>query len=184
MPSRIALGVIALAASLAAGSARAENPAVADNSFIIEGFGGWQSLRPSFNGVANAAAGHEGTGIIGADVLGRMNWFGLGLSLDKTTNGNSGGPWAGAILAGFLIDPMPSLRLEALGELGRRAIVFGDMFASAGVTFVGFRPGVSLRLLPSAVRLGVSIPIRWNTSGGSFSSPDYGFVARVGFEFP
>jgi hypothetical protein len=178
MPSRIALGLIALAASLAAGSARA------DGSVVIEGFAGWQSLRPSANGLANAASGREGTAILGADILGRMDVFGLGVSIDKTTSGSNGQPWAGAVLAGFLIDPLPSLRLEALGEVGRRATAFGDMFNSTGKTFLGFRPGVSVRLVPAPIRIGVSVPIRWNTSGGSFSSPDYGFVGRVGFEFP
>jgi len=149
MPSRIALGLIALAASLAAGSARA------DGSVVIEGFAGWQSLRPSANGLANAASGREGTAILGADILGRMDVFGLGVSIDKTTSGSNGQPWAGE-----------------------------DMFNSTGKTFLGFRPGVSVRLVPAPIRIGVSVPIRWNTSGGSFSSPDYGFVGRVGFEFP
>jgi hypothetical protein len=164
---------------LVAGTARA-----ADSSVVIEGFAGWQSLRPSANGLANAASGREGTAILGADVLGRIQGFGLGVSIDKTSSGDNGQPWAGAVLAGFLIDPLPSLRLEALGEVGRRATAFGDMFNSNGNTFLGFRPGVSLRLVPAPIRIGVSVPIRWNTSGGSFSSPDYGFVGRVGFEFP
>ncbi len=158
-------------------------PAHAASSVEIDGFAGWQNLRPNASSVANAASGREGTAIVGADILGRIEGFGIGVSVDKTTNGRTGQPWAGSVLAGFLIDPLPSLRLEALGELGRRATMFGDMFTSTGQTFVGVRPGVSFRLLPSPVRIGVEGLVRWNTSGGSFSNPDYGIVGKLGVEF-
>jgi hypothetical protein len=149
-------------------------------SFTVEGFGGWQHLNsPSFSSVSNAASGSEGTAIFGADVLAGIAGFGVGAVVDKTVSGSIQ-PWAGALLAGILI-PVSIVRIEALGELGRRGVAFEDMFKSSGQTFIGFRPGVSLRLGATAVILGVSGVARWPTSNGDIGSPDYGFVLRVGF---
>jgi hypothetical protein len=87
-------------------------------------------------------------------------------------------------MLGLVFDLLPSLRLEALGEIGRLGADFGDMFGSAGSTFVGLRPGLSFRLLPTPLRFGVGGLIRWPTSGGDFGSPTYAIVAKVGVEFP
>ncbi len=154
----------------------------ADDSVGIEAYGGWQHLQLSTSSVGNAIAGSEGTAIIGGDVLGQFGGLGLGLAVDKTVSG-SAQPWAGSIMAGLLI-PLPlSFRIDALGEIGRRAPSFGDLFGSNGATFVGLRPGVSFRLGLSPVRLGITGLVRWPTSGGDFGSPDFGIVGRVGFEF-
>jgi hypothetical protein len=147
----------------------------------VEGFGGWQHLRPSTSGVGSAISGSEGTAIFGGDVLVRLGGLGLGLAADKTVSG-SAKPWAGSAMAGFLFDLPLGLRVDALGEVGRRAPEFGDLFRSSGATFVGLRPGVSFQLGPSPVRLGITGLARWPTSGGSFGSPDYGIVGRVGLE--
>ena len=109
--------------------------------------------------------------------------LGLGVAVDKTVSGNFGQPWSGSLLAGFIV-PVVVVRLEVLGELGRRAADFGDIFSSPGQTFVGIRPGVRFRLVPTPLNIGAAAIIRWNTSNGDFGSPDYGLVARVGFEFP
>ncbi len=153
----------------------------ADNSVGIEAYGGWQNLQLSTGSVGNAIAGSEGTAIIGGDILGRFGGLGLGLAVDKTVSGNAQ-PWAGSIVAGLLIDLPLSLRVEALGEIGRRARDFGDLFGSNGATFLGLRPGVSFGLGPSPLRLGITGLVRWPTSGGDFGSPDFGIVGRVGFE--
>jgi hypothetical protein len=87
-------------------------------------------------------------------------------------------------MGGFLFDLPLSLRIEALGEIGRRARDFGNLFDSGGVTFLGLRPGVSMRLPALPLRLGVTGLVRWPTSNGDIRSPDFGIVGRVGFELP
>ncbi len=180
MVRRLAVCTVALAALASA------VPARADSSLTIEALGGLQSLRrPQVSQAGAAEFVRDGTGVIGATALARLEGFGLGVGVDKTLNSGGPEPWAGFVMAGFLIDPLPSLRLEALGELGRRgASTFGDIFSSdKGQTFVGLRPGVSFRLLPSPIRIGVTGIVRWPTSGSELGNPDFGLVGRVGFEF-
>lgn len=172
MSVRALLHVVTLAALVAAPAARAQ-------SFSVEGFGGWQSLHLSRSSVGNAVAGREGTGIVGGAALVGLGPLGVGAVVDKTVSGDFGKPWSGAILAGFLV-PLTVVRLEVLGELGRTAREFGDVFNSTGQTFVGFRPGVSFRVGTSPLMLGVSGIARWPTSNGDFGSPTYGLVGRVG----
>jgi hypothetical protein len=174
---RSGLVLAAVAVLAAAPAARAQ----VGPSFTLEGFGGWQNLQLSANSVGNAVDGNEGTAILGVDGLAGIGGFGFGAVIDKTVSG-SAQPWAGALMAGILI-PVSVVRIEALGELGRRARDFGDLFNSTGQTFLGFRPGVSFRLAPTAIVLGVSGVARWPTSGGDFGSPDFGIVGRVGFGF-
>jgi len=178
--SRTALGtLVALLALVAAPAARAT-----PLSLNIEGFGGWQhlELHNPAQQVANAINGSEGTAIVGGDVLLDLTGLGVGVAVDKAVSGNAQ-PWAGSIMAGFLPDLM-LLRLELLGEVGRRARDFGDLFSSNGSTFIGLRPGVSFRLAALPVRLGVTGLVRWPTSNGDIGSPDYGIVGKVGFELP
>lgn len=164
----IALGVLAAA------------PAARADMLNVEAIGGWQNLQPSTTSVGNAIAGREGTAIFGGDVLVGVGGLGLGLGVDKTVNGSER-PWAGSLMAGFLF-PLPlGLRIDALGELGRRAPAFNDLFHS-GSTFLGLRPGISFPVGQSAVRLGVTGLARWPTSGGSLGSPDYAFLGRISFE--
>jgi hypothetical protein len=171
-----------LAAALLAALAAAPDARAQFGSFTVEGFGGYQNLQLNSN-LPNVAKGNEGTAIFGADVLAGIGGFGVGAVVDKVVSG-TGQPWAGAILAGVLL-PLSVVRIELLGELGRRGISsdFGDLFKDTGRTFVGFRPGVSFRLAPTAIVLGVSGDVRWPTSGGDIGSPDYALVARVGFGF-
>jgi hypothetical protein len=174
-----------VAALLAALTAAPDAQAQLGTSFTVEGFGGYQNLRPSGDSITNAARGNEGTGILGADVLAGIGGFGVGAVVDKVVSGNNGKPWAGALMAGILV-PLTVVRLELLGELGRRSGLSGDLdelFKSGGRTFVGVRPGVSFRLAPTAIVLGVSGDVRWDTTGGDVGSPDYAIVARVGFGF-
>jgi hypothetical protein len=173
---RAGLAILALCAVAVAPSARADSVGL-----TVEGFGGWQHLRPSASGVGSAIGGSEGTAIVGGDALVRLGGLGLGLAADKTVTG-SAQPWAGSAVAGLLLDLPLGLRVDALGEIGRRATRFGDLFRSGGATFVGLRPGVGFQLGPSPVRLGVTGLVRWPTSGGSFGSPDYGIVGRVGLD--
>lgn len=156
-------------------------PAARADSVTLEAIGGWQNLQPSTTSVGNAIAGREGTGIVGADLLANLGGLGLGVGVDKTVSG-SAQPWAGSLMAGFLIDLPLSLRIDALGEIGRRAGVFGDLFHSTGVTFLGLRPGISFLLGPSPVRLGVSGLVRWPTGSGASGSPDYAIVGRIGLD--
>src|SRR3990172_332604 len=117
--SRIA--AVVLATAILAGSALAVAPARAadliGNSLTLEAYGGWQHLNinNAVTSVANATQGNEGTAIIGGDVLAKLTLFGIGLSLDKTVSGNGGRPWAGALLAGVVLDLLPRLRIEGLG---------------------------------------------------------------------
>jgi hypothetical protein len=165
------LGTLAAAALVAAAA-----PASAQ-SFSVEGFGGYQNLRLSSTSVGNAVSGDEGTAIVGGNVLAGLGPLGVGLVVDRTARSN--GPWAGAILGGLLV-PLSVVRLEVLGELGRRGVDFGDIFNSNSQTFVGFRPGVSFRIPQTPLIIGASGIARWNTSNGDFGKPDYGIVGRVG----
>ncbi len=178
-----ATALLAIACLAAAPPARAAG--LTGSSVTLEGFGGWQNLdvHAPASSIAGAVSGTEGTAIVGGDVLGKLGLFGLGLSLDKTVSG-SVQPWAGSVMLGLLLDVLPSLRLEALGEAGRHGSSFGDMFGSSGRTFLGLRPGVSFRLLPTPVRFGVTALVRWPTSGSDLGSPSYGFVGKVGLELP
>ncbi len=151
-------------------------------SVLVEGYGGYQGLRGiSVSSATNAS--HEGTALVGGDILLEVGGLGLGAAVDKTVSGSFGQPWAGSLLAGFIV-PVAIVRLELLGELGRRASDFSDIFNSPGQTFVGVRPGVRFRFVPTPLNIGAEAIIRWPTSHGDFGSPDYGLVARVGFEFP
>jgi hypothetical protein len=180
MTGRLAAVLIGLSCLIAAPRARAD---VTGSSLTVEALGGWQHLQATRESLAGAVAGDVGTTIFGGDLLAKMGLFGIGLSLDKAVSGDVK-PWDGSIMAGVLIDVLPSLRLEALGEIGRRSIEFKDMFGSDGATFVGLRPGVSVRLLPAPIRIGVTGLVRWPTSDSDFGSPDYGIIGRVGFELP
>ncbi len=178
MPHRMAL-IAAAAAALAATPA-----ARANTSINLEGFGGWQDLRLSTQSLGNAVGSREGTVIVGGDLMLDLSGLGLGVLVDKTVSGSLGQPWSGSILAGFLLDLLPSLRIEAVGEVGRRGRDFGNIFDSGGAMFLGLRPGVSFRLIPTMLRVGVTGIVRWPTSNGDFGSPDYGIVGKVGFELP
>ena len=178
MSGRAAFRFLMLVIAVAAAPA-----ARADVSLGVEGFAGWQDLRLSTQSVGNAAAGREGTAILGGDVLLDLAGLGVGLAVDKTVSGTAQ-PWAGSIMAGFLWDLVLGIRIEGLGEIGRRGRDFGDIFDSSGATFLGLRPGVSLRIPVTPLRLGVTGLVRWPTSNGDIGSPDYGIVGRVGFELP
>lgn len=180
MTSRLAVALIGISCFFAAPPARAD---LGGSSLTVEALGGWQNLQATRESVAGAVAGDVGTTIFGGDILAKMGLFGIGLSLDKAVSGDVK-PWDGSIMGGVLIDVLPSLRLEALGEIGRRSIDFGDMFGSDGATFLGLRPGVSVRLLPAPIRIGVTGLVRWPTSDSDIGSPDYGIIARVGLELP
>jgi hypothetical protein len=179
MSRRIMLMLPALAGLVTAPVAQASTP-----SLTVEGFAGYQNLRFAASSVSNAVSGREGTLIVGGDALVNLGGLGLGASVDKTASGSGGQPWAGALLAGFLLEPADVFRLEILGELGRRGVSFDNIFNGDGQTFVGFRPGVSIRIVPTIVRIGVSGLVRWPTSHGDFGSPDYGIIGRLGFEIP
>ena len=174
--TRIVTAAAIAAALTVASPARAQMP-----NFTVEAFGGWQNLQLATGSVGNALGGSEGTGIVGADVMAGFGLLGIGAVVDKTVSGGRQ-PWAGALMAGALI-PASVLRVELMGELGRRGSDFGNLFDSGGQTFVGFRPGVSLRMALTPLVVGVSGIVRWQTSGGDFGSPDYGIVARIGFGF-
>jgi len=177
MSVRTAFRLLALAALTVAPAARA------DISLGAEAFGAWQNVHLSNQSVGNAVSGTEGTAILGGDVLLDLAGLGVGVAIDKTVSGTAQ-PWAGSIMAGFLYGFPLGLRLEALGEIGRRGRDFGDVFDSSGATFVGLRPGISVRIPVSPIRLGVTALFRWPTSNGDIGSPDFGIVGRIGFELP
>jgi hypothetical protein len=149
-------------------------------SLTVEGYGGWQHLELSRQSVGDAIGGSEGTALFGGDLLLDLGGLGLGLAVDKTVSGDAQ-PWAGSIVAGVLPELL-GIRLELLGEVGRRARDFGDIFDSPGATFLGLRPGVSFALAGSPLRLGVTGLVRWPTSNSEIGSPDYGFIGRIGFD--
>lgn len=172
MKTRTLLFLAALVALAAAPAARAQ-------SISLEAFGGYQNLRTvSVDAAQNAVKHSEGTGTVGGQLLAGLGPLGVGALVDKTVSGTPQ-PWSGSVLAGFLL-PLSVVRIELLGELGRRAIDFGDVFSSKGATFVGFRPGVSFRLAPTNFIIGVSGIARWPTSNGDIGDGTYGAVARVG----
>ncbi len=177
MARRTVASLLVLAALAVAPAARA------NTSVNVEAFGGWQNLRLATSSVGNAVGGTEGTGIVGGNLLLDLSGLGLGISVDKTVSG-TGQPWAGSILGGLMLDLLPAFRLQLLGELGRLGSGFDDLFKSSGATFVGLRPGVSFRVLPTPFRLGVDGIVRWPTSGGDIGSPTYGIVGKVAFEIP
>lgn len=178
MVRRLAICTFAFAALAAAAPARA------DSSLTVEALGGFQSYRHPATQAGAADFVRDATGLLGGTALARLDGFGFGVGVDKTFNSGGPEPWAGWIMAGALIDPLPSLRVEILGELGRRGGgSFDDIFRSGASTFIGFRPGVSFRLLPSPIRVGISGFSRWPTSNGEFGNPDLGLVGRVGIEF-
>jgi hypothetical protein len=178
MSRRLGSSLIALAALVAPVAARA------GSSVTVEFNGGYENLqRSAFSTPTQVTNGSQGSGVIGGDVLVRLEGLGLGVSVDKTVSGTFQ-PWTGALMAGFLID-IAVVRLELLGELGRRGVdSFDNLFKDAGQTFVGFRPGVSFRIAPSPIRIGASGLVRWPTSNGDIGSPDYGILGRIGIEFP
>ncbi len=176
MSRRIGVALVCLAV---AASARADTP-----SLTIDVFGGYQNLNPTH--LATAAVERQGTGIVGLTALFDLKGLGLGVGIDKSFSGGYE-PWDFFANVGPVIDLLPVLRLEALGEIGRAGFgSLGDLSFSDSQptyhTFVGVRPGVSFRLVPLPIRIGVSVPIRWAISNGASSEPDYGVVARVGFE--
>ncbi len=178
MKKHIVMALVAAGGLAAAPSARAAP------SVTAEFYGGWQHLdinHPATS-VGNAVSGSTGGGLIGGDVLLDLGGFGFGASVDKSVSGDVT-PWTGSVLAGFMFDVL-AVRLELLGELGRRGTDFGNIFDSNGNTIVGARPGVSFRLAQLPLRIGASGLIRWPTSGGDFGSPDWGVVGKVGLEFP
>lgn len=175
---RASLVIAAVAALGFASSARAS-----DYSLNAEAFGGWQHLELSRQAIGGAIGGSEGNALVGGDLLLKLSILGVGVAIDKTVSGSSQ-PWSGSILGGLLFDVLPSLRLEALAEVGRRGGSFGDIFREAGSTYAGARPGISFRLLPTPIRIGVSALVRWPVHNGDFGRPDYGFIGRVGFELP
>ncbi|MGZ6576592.1 MAG: hypothetical protein ACXVHJ_37115, partial [Solirubrobacteraceae bacterium] len=67
----------------------------------------------------------------------------------QLSRGSVGGPVAG------------NVGTAILGETGRCAIDFGDMCGSAGGTFLSLRRGVTFRLLPSPIHIGVTGLVRW-----------------------
>ncbi len=175
--ARSAGAIRALAIPLAVLTVVVAAPAAHAAGATVEVFGGWQDLQFSRQSLGNAVAGREGTAIFGADLMLNLSGLGLGASIDKTVSGTAE-PWAGSLMAGFITDMLP-IRIELLGELGRRGGAFGDVFNSDGATVVGLRPGVSFGLAAVPLRIGASGLVRWNTSGGS---PDYGIVGRVGVD--
>ncbi len=180
-------GMILAVATLVA-SPVARGADVTGSSVTIEGYAGWQSINVNngVSGVVNSTVNSGNTSsnaVIGGDLLAKFGLFGIGLTLDKGVSG-SYQPWSGSIMAGLVFDLLPSLRLEALGDVGRMGADFGNMFDSNGQTFLGVRPGLSFRLLPSPIRFGVTVPVKWRVSGPDTSGPDWGVLGKIGFEFP
>ncbi len=181
MNSRIWAIIVALACVGAPVAGRAAD--FTGSSVTLEGFGGWQNLNVNSGATGAVSSASSSNALVGGDLLFKTSVLGLGVAVDRGIGGDTQA-WDGSIMLGLLFDILPSLRLEALGEAGRRGNDVADWFKSAGQTFLGLRPGVSFRLLPTPVRFGVSALIRWPTSGSSFGSPDYGFIGRVGVELP
>ena len=181
MSTRISVVLIAVGVGLwMAPPARAAD--LSGSSVTLEGFIGWQHLNIPAGSSAAASGLNADNAILGGDLLLKSSVFGIGAVVDKSLQSN--GPWDGTVMAGLVFDVLPSLRLEALAEGGRRGLDVSDWFKDSGRWIVGVRPGASFRLMPTPVRFGVTVPIRWQTSGGDVGSPDYGFVGKVGIELP
>jgi hypothetical protein len=174
---RATFSILVLVAVAVAPAARA------DLSLGVEGFGGWQNLHFSSQSGTTTISNSEGTAILGADALLTLGGLGVGVAIDKTVSGTAK-PWGGSLMGGFIYGFPLGIRLEALGEIGRRGGSFGNVFDSGGATFLGLRPGVSLRIPVSPLRLGLTALLRWPTSNGDIGSPDVGIIGRVGFELP
>jgi hypothetical protein len=176
MLNRIVVSLLVLVFLAVAPAARG------DLSLNVEGFAGSQNLQPSRQSLGNAVGGREGTAIMGAGALLDLGGLAVGVALDNTVSGTAQ-PWAGSLTGGFLFD-FPLVRIEALGEVGRRGRDFGNLFDSGGALFLGLRPGASIRVAASPFRLGLNGLVRWPTSNGDIGSPDFGIVGKIGFELP
>jgi hypothetical protein len=115
------------------------------------------------------------TGDVGGDALLRLGFVGLGAAFDRDV-GEDGKRFATrSALGGFVLDPLPFLRVELLGELGT-----ADAGAGA-VRFRGARHGLSLRVPKFPLRVGVWGLARWGLPERR-PGPAFGVLFRAGIE--
>ena len=148
-------------------------------SVTVSAFAGWQDLRLSPRREVRRDASGDAPSI-GGRIVAKLDLLGLGLALEHRSGTTQ--PWASSVLLGALVDVGPVLRLEALAEAGRWGDDVGALLGARGNWLLGFRPGLSVPLGGSAVRLGVSGIVRWNSTRGTFGPPELGSVGWIGLE--
>ena len=151
----------------------------ASASVTVSAFAGWSDVRLSTHREVTRDVSGDATSI-GGSILAKLDLLGLGLSLEH--RGGTAQPWASSVLMGGLVDVGRALRLEALAEAGRWGDDVGALFGTRGSWLVGLRPGLSVPLGGSGLRLGLSGIVRWNTSRGAFGPPEVGSVGWIGFQ--
>jgi hypothetical protein len=116
------------------------------------------------------------TGDFGGDLLLRLGVVGLGAALDRNVGEGATRFSTRSVMGGLMLDPLPFVRLELLGELGN---------ADAGsglVRFTGARPGLSLHVPGFPLRVGVWGLARWGLPDRAPGKPAYGAMFRAGIE--
>jgi hypothetical protein len=128
---------------------------------------------------------------LGGSALLAIEGFAVGLGIEQGTRSLAFSPSALTVyaLAGFVADALSAVRLELLGEIGKRDLQSLDEISLRNLnvapgreTYIGLRPGISTRVPLFPFRLGVSGVARWGLAGGQPGSPTYGLVARMGVE--
>jgi hypothetical protein len=116
------------------------------------------------------------TGDFGGDALLRLWFVGLGAAVDRNAGEEGRRFVSRSALGGFILEPLPFLRVELLGELG-------NADAGAGpVRFKGARHGLSLRVPKFPLRVGVWGLARWGLPDHAPGRPAYGLLFRAGIE--
>lgn len=115
-------------------------------------------------------------GDIGGGALLRLGFLGLGAALDRNVGSAGARLSTRSAMGGLVLDVLPFVRLELLGELG-------NADGPGGLSrFRGARPGLSLRVPAFPLRVGVWGLARWGLPGEPAGRPAYGALFRAGIE--
>jgi hypothetical protein len=158
-------------------------PVLANVSLGVEATIGAQRL--GLQRVPPAGGSRAAMGDLGTTLLLRAGPLGLGVAAEGSFASGSLERYDASLLGGLVLDLLPVLRLELLGEIGaadlRGGGDLGRALAGDGERFHGVRPGLSAKLPFFPLRLGVWGLARWGMPGTS-SAPALGLLARVGIE--
>jgi hypothetical protein len=119
------------------------------------------------------------TGDLGGSALLRLGPIGLGVAAERTLGDETARLTTKSAMGGFVLDLLPFLRMELLGELGVADLARDS---AAETRFYGARPGLSLKLPAFPLRLGVWGLARWKLPGAPAGEPSFGILARAGLE--
>jgi hypothetical protein len=117
------------------------------------------------------------TGDVGGAALLRLGPIGLGVAAERTLGSDSARLATKSAMGGFVLDLLPFMRLELLGELGA-----ATLSGTGEERFYGARPGLSLKLPAFPLRVGLWGLARWGLPGAKPGEPSFGILARAGLE--